>query len=306
MNKERIKLYSQVLLFYTLLVILWGAWVRISHSGDGCGDTWPLCQGQVIPNALQKKTWIEYTHRMMSGLYGLFVVYFYWIVRNFFPVGSNVRGYALLTLIFMITEALLGAKLVLFGLVGSNSGLFRTFAMSLHQTNSLLLMGSTAAFVFSFKNQQQTWYPKKIMESFFNENKFLLALILVAITGAWAALSTTLFPSLSLLSGFQEDFSQNSHFLLKIRLSHPILALSLIGFFVVSFYKKSLNEHIPTHLRKINFQTSVVGAIALVFGLLTLFFLSPTWMKLSHLALAHILWIMMVRQAVISLDSAKR
>ena len=32
-----------------LLVIVWGAYVRASFSGDGCGDHWPLCNGQVIP-----------------------------------------------------------------------------------------------------------------------------------------------------------------------------------------------------------------------------------------------------------------
>ena len=35
--------------FYNVLVILWGALVRASGSGAGCGNHWPLCNGQVIP-----------------------------------------------------------------------------------------------------------------------------------------------------------------------------------------------------------------------------------------------------------------
>jgi len=84
--------YSQILLgllFYTLLVILWGAWVRISHSGDGCGDTWPLCHGQMIPEAQQGKTWVEYSHRMMSGLFGLLILALFFNVRKHFSKKSS-------------------------------------------------------------------------------------------------------------------------------------------------------------------------------------------------------------------------
>ena len=306
MNKERIKKFSYFLLFYTLVVILWGAWVRISHSGDGCGDTWPLCQGQVIPEAAAKKTWVEYTHRMMSGIYGILVIYFYFLIRKNFPTNSNQRRFALFTLIFMITEALLGAKLVLFGLVGSNSSAFRTFAMSLHQINSLLLVGATAVFLFSYETSSLNIDLGNFISSFFKKNKFLLALMVVALTGAWAALSTTLFPSQNLLDGFKSDFSNESHFLLRLRLSHPVLALLVIGYFVVKFYKESQNSETSPRLRTVYSQTSIVGATALVFGILTLLLLSPVWMKLAHLALAQILWIMFIRQAVISLDSAKR
>lgn len=306
MNKERIKKFSYFLLFYTLVVILWGAWVRISHSGDGCGDTWPLCQGQVIPDAAQKKTWVEYTHRMMSGLYGILVIYFYFLIRKSFPQNSNQRRFALLTLIFMITEALLGAKLVLFGLVGSNSSAFRTFAMSLHQINSLLLVGATAVFIFSYDLVSFNVDLKNFLSSFFKKNKFLLAMMVVALTGAWAALSTTLFPSQNLIDGFKSDFSNDSHFLLRLRLSHPVLALSIIGYFIVKFYRESQSNKLSQTLRTVYLQTSIVGATALLFGILTLLLLTPVWMKLSHLALAQFLWVMFLRQAVISLDSAKR
>ena len=67
---------------FTIVVILWGAWVRISHSGNGCGDHWPLCGGEFIPTSANAKTWVEYTHRMMSGLYGLIVIYCFFIFRK--------------------------------------------------------------------------------------------------------------------------------------------------------------------------------------------------------------------------------
>ena len=78
-------LFSKVLFYfwlYTLAVILWGAWVRISHSGDGCGNHWPLCSGDLIPNFSQTKTWIEYTHRLMTGLYGVVVVLIFFKIKK--------------------------------------------------------------------------------------------------------------------------------------------------------------------------------------------------------------------------------
>src|SRR5690242_19087626 len=59
----------------TLGVILWGAYVRASHSGDGCGAHWPLCNGTVaLPAAGQTKTLVEFAHRATSGLDGLLVL----------------------------------------------------------------------------------------------------------------------------------------------------------------------------------------------------------------------------------------
>ena len=47
------------LLGYSLLVVLWGAYVRASFSGDGCGDHWPTCNGEIIPRARTVQTLIE-------------------------------------------------------------------------------------------------------------------------------------------------------------------------------------------------------------------------------------------------------
>src|SRR5258708_22074659 len=52
---------------YNVLVILWGALVRAIGSGAGCGNHWPLCNGQVIPLSPRVDTIIEFTHRCMTG-----------------------------------------------------------------------------------------------------------------------------------------------------------------------------------------------------------------------------------------------
>ena len=95
---------------YNILVILWGAWVRISGSGAGCGEHWPDCNGEVIPTAPTTRTLIEFTHRATSGLcLVLTLAMAVWAYRVFAP-RHHVRRAANVTLAFVLAEAALGAS----------------------------------------------------------------------------------------------------------------------------------------------------------------------------------------------------
>lgn len=297
-TQSQLARFAQVLLIYTLLVILWGAWVRISHSGDGCGESWPLCNGKLIPTADQKKTWVEFSHRLTSGLFGLLVIYLFWAGRKMAPTGTALRKALLAVLIFMITEALLGAKLVLFGLVGANDSFFRLFAMGLHQVNSLLLSGSVAL-VALFASD----LPEKAKQAALLTTKtplpklarmFLVFFVLVSITGAFASLAATLFPSTSVMEGIAKDFAPDAHYLLRIRISHPILA-TLIGSGLALFFWLRTHEEKNPIVRTATLQVGLMLVTAVVFGYLTLFSLAPIWMKVTHLLIAHLVWIALLR-----------
>jgi heme A synthase len=107
--------YAWFVLAYNVLVILWGVFLRASKSGDGCGQHWLTCNGEVIPAAPQLKTIIEFSHRLTSGLAFVFVLFLLiWAFRKF-TKGNLVRKTALISFIFIITEALVGAGLVLTG-----------------------------------------------------------------------------------------------------------------------------------------------------------------------------------------------
>ena len=251
---------------FTLVVILWGAWVRISHSGDGCGDHWPKCLGEFIPNATESKTWVEYTHRLMSGIYGLVVVGLAWAFgRKNTP--QKTRYLAWVLFILMIIEAGLGALLVKKNLVTVNDSVERLIVMSLHQLNSFLLTGVTFIFSLSFY--------KKIN---FKVSKFSLLFLLICTTGAIAALSSTLFPSISLLEGIIKDFNEDSHIFLKLRILHPLLALSIAGYLSYYFYNKNQNR------------LALEFFAALFIGVITLLTLSPVYLKLIHLFVGHYIW----------------
>ena len=134
--------YSWFVLGYNLLVILWGAYVRATGSCAGCGSHWPLCNGEVIPRAPRIETIIELTHRLSSGLsLILVVILFIWAWRSY-PRGSLVRKGSGLVMVFILTESLIGAGLVLFEWVGQDTSTSRAVAISIHLINTYLLIGA--------------------------------------------------------------------------------------------------------------------------------------------------------------------
>ncbi|NUN07318.1 MAG: COX15/CtaA family protein [Bdellovibrio sp.] len=291
MTKTQYKKFAFSLLIYTLLVILWGAWVRISHSGDGCGDTWPLCKGQLIPEAQQGKTWVEYGHRLMSGIYGFVVIYFWWVARKLYPVGHFARKVALATLIFMITEALLGAKLVLFGLVTTNDTPYRAFIMALHQINSFMLTGAVSLAFAAATLTAPLPAPSK-EDRYYKYMPWLI--VAIGITGAWASLSNSLFPTENLWQGLLDDFSDQSHFLIRLRVWHPFFALLGGGGLALYFWLKAQTAE-SILLERRSYQMSLTLVTAIAFGILTLLLHAPVWMKIGHLALAHTVWVLLLQ-----------
>lgn len=305
-SKEKFEKFNFALIFYTLLVILWGAWVRISHSGDGCGNHWPLCQGSILPNEAEYKTWIEFSHRMMSGLFGIIIIIQFFWARRLYKRGSVQRKTAGLALGFMISEALLGAVLVKASLVGQEDSPMRALVMGLHLMNSLMLIAFiTLLWDFSRHSewQKNLTNPFDIPEKIFKKIKWsmVMGFFLIAATGVIAALATTLFPSQSLLLGLIEDFSAEAHYLLRWRGLHPLLALLIGGSMAWSLWLlSSLVKSTPSdanrtsevaeRLRKL-YRTIFFGIIV---GILTLSLLSPLVLKLLHLCITYLIWIRLV------------
>ena len=275
--------------------------MRFSHSGDGCGDSWPLCQGQLLPgSSATGKTWVELAHRATSGLFGILVVFTFLWARKIFPANSLARKAAKWSVIFTITEALLGAKLVLFGLVMDNDSPFRAFAMGLHFANSMMLTGSLIL-TWDFA-QNLNWRRRAISpwtNATLNFQKIatscVWAFALLGCTGAIASLSSTLFPSQSLLGGLTEDFAAGSHYLIRLRGIHPILGILIGGSLALSVWiSTQLVKENETTLKSRGTRLAGLAGFEIAFGITTLFLLYPLWMKLTHLAVAHLIWIHLV------------
>jgi heme a synthase len=279
-------------LAWNILVILWGAYVRASGSGAGCGSHWPLCNGEVVPVAPRIETIIEFTHRMMSGVALVAVIGLWLWSRAGFAQGSRVRKAALASLIFLITEALLGAGLVLFNYVDKNASVGRAFYLSLHLVNTLLLLGALVL---------TAWFARGVVPTLARRSSLAVAAlpiaILVSVAGAIAALGDTLFPSTSLAQGFHQDFSAAASFLLRLRVLHPTLAI-LAGCYFVTLSVMVLRSNQRPVASKLALGVLILALMQLGAGAINLLLLAPVWMQITHLLLADLVWISLVLLSV--------
>ncbi len=282
--------YACFVLAYNIVVILWGVFLRASKSGDGCGQHWLTCNGEVLPSAPEMKTVIEFSHRITSGLAFIAVlILLVWAFRKF-AKGSPVRKTALVSFIFIVTEALVGAGLVLTGNTAETLTASRPFWLAGHLVNTFVLLAFltlTAWFAsggrfFDFKAQ-----PKVLL---FLALAFL-GIFFIGMSGSVAALSSMLFPSTTLAEGITKDFSDTSHILLRLRVSHPILSVAVGVFllFLAGWFKSKASENFWIN-RLANVLTGLIF-IQFASGALTLLTLAPIAMQLVHLFLADAVWI---------------
>src|SRR5580700_7754211 len=71
---RRYRQFAWFVLAYNVATSAWGAFVRATGSGAGCGAHWPTCNGDVVPRAPRLETVIEFTHRVTAGLATVLVV----------------------------------------------------------------------------------------------------------------------------------------------------------------------------------------------------------------------------------------
>ncbi|MFE8605033.1 COX15/CtaA family protein [Archangium violaceum] len=280
-------------LVYTLAVVLWGAFVRATGSGAGCGDHWPVCNGEVVPRAPTLQTIIEYTHRLTSGLaMVLAVVLCVWGLRAH-AKGHPVRKAAVFSLVFMLTEAAVGAGLVLFKMVAGNESLARAWWMAAHLINTFLLVGAMALTCWWAEGRERlTWRQQGLTGWLLGGS--LAGLLVLGVSGAIAALGDTLFPASSLAEGFRQDISPTAHVLLRLRVLHPVLAV-VMGALVVFSAATVARLRPSPETKRAAAQLGVLYALQLVVGMVNLLLLAPVGMQLVHLLMADVVWIVLVR-----------
>src|ERR671916_146902 len=236
----RFAAYAWAVTALTLLVILWGAFVRASRSGDGCGAHWPLCNGSVVPDATQAKTLIEFAHRATSGVaFLLVVVLCVWAWRAF-GRGHAVRAAAAASGFFIVTESLIGAGLVLLRLVGDNTSVERAVYLSVHLVNTFLLVAALALTAW--------WAERGVAErprlrEFFRGRVGVgvLGSLALGVSGAVAALGATLFSEGGGSSADVEGMSAAARLLFSLKnyMLHPALAV-LVGAYLIYFALSAL------------------------------------------------------------------
>jgi heme A synthase len=290
MKLNRFAKFAWLVVGYNILVILWGAFVRASGSGAGCGSHWPLCNGEVIPMNPGTERIIEFTHRTMSGVALVLVVgLIVWAFRSY-PWG-RVRYAALASGFFILTEALLGASLVLFGWVGMDQSVMRVYSMGLHLVNTFLLLAAmtlTAWWASEGNAIQLRGQPARVLAL----AVALLGVIVVGMSGAVTALGDTLFPAASLAQGIQQDLNPTAHFLVQLRVIHPLIAIG-VGAYLMFLTVILTNTRVAL-TRPFAVALRLLVAAQWIAGVVNIVLLAPIGMQIAHLLLADLVWIVLI------------
>lgn len=270
-----------VVLGWNFLVILWGAFVRATGSGAGCGSHWPLCNGEVIPPSPTVQTMIEFTHRLTSGLALIGVAGLVWFARRLFPRGHAVRAWAWASLAFILIEALLGAGLVLLEYVERNASAGRAVYLCAHLSNTLLLLAALLGVAWHASHEEARWRWAGVSAW---QRAALLAVLLASLTGAIAALGDTIYPAVSMLEGIRQELSPDSPALLRLRLLHPVVSVAAAVVVLAAVFQSVRGR----------LQRGIAGwvVLQLAAGAVNVLLLAPVWMQILHLALAAALWLL--------------
>lgn len=288
--------YAWGVVGYNVLVIVWGAMVRATGSGAGCGNHWPLCNGQVIPVSPSVHTVIEFTHRSMTGLATFAVLgLVLWTFRAT-SQGRAARVAAVLSGVLLLNEALLGALLVKLGYVTGNQSVGRMVMLSVHLSNTLLLLaaltmtalllrtGHTRGAVLGARSRWGSAGVGMVAVG-------LLATLAVGVSGSLAALGDTLFPAASLSAAVAADFATGSPWLIRLRWVHPASA-AVAGMFVLFLMRGAWERRDWT--ARVARMVAGLLVMQFVLGVGDVLLLAPVWMQLLHLLGADLYWVALV------------
>ncbi len=285
--------FAWAVLAYFIAVILWGAVVRATGSGAGCGDHWPLCNGTVMQHSPRVDTMIEFTHRVTSGIsffsaVGLLVWTFAGTMR-----GHLARSASVATVAFTLIEAVLGALLVKLGLTAQSQSPLRAPYLALHLANTLLLLAALTL-TAHFLSRAQGYTRGTIRTVAPAGGLAAVAVVLiVGVTGSLAALGDTLFPATSIGAALAQDFSATSGWLVRWRWTHPTIAF-LASVFLIWLVVRASRRSIHWDNRGLSALVLILLAAQYVLGVLDVVMLAPVWLQILHLLGADVLWAALV------------
>ncbi len=286
------------------LVILQGAFVRATGSGAGCGRHWPLCNGEIVPLNPSVHTLTEFSHRLLSLavlILGVWLFARVWRERRERP---GLFAATVAATVFLFIEALLGALTVLWGLTADNTTVARGLMVATHLVNSLLLVGSLAA-VWVYARPQPPAWPLRLRRQGALGVVLgigLVGMLFLMFTGGIAAMGNTMFPSTTLAEGFAADLDPSSHPLIRLRVLHPLIAVS-VGIYL--FLSLGTAWWLKPAEAGRGLMQALLGTylVQLAVGTLNLALLGPIVLQLLHLGLAVLAFGLLTALAVVLLAS---
>lgn len=282
-QQARFAKFAVFVLVFTIFVILWGGFVSASGAGDGCGEAWPLCESAAERTATPMETFIELFHRGTSGISLLLVVVMFVRGRRLYPKRHAVRTAVFWSLVFMLGEAAIGALIVIFGLVAESESLARAFTQPLHLVNTYLLLGFLTLTVYYARGNPAVPIGRRRVARLFGVA--LAGVLLVSAFGTLASLASTIFPSQTFLDGVRADFSADSHYLIRLRVWHPIIATA-VGVYLIWLVRRVRTPQNDT----LGTAVLILFGAQYALGALTAILLTPIVLSLLHLLISDLIW----------------
>ena len=277
---NKLSLYGLVVSIFSIIA---GAIVRATGSGDGCGSSWPTCNGEIIPKFDTSSELIEFSHRSISGI--LLIITLIIFVKSFKDEVPILQKKIIWFLtFFVLLEALIGAVIVIYEWVGLNSSPPRIIAVPLHLVNTFGLLGTYTLLFHLTKNS------KTNLINFFDRG-FKIGLFLFLLsgtTGSIAALADAIFPSESFIAGLAEDFDSKSQILTRLRILHPLFASAL------SVYLYSEANRLQSEYKLITKNIKLLILLGVLLGVLNVVLNIILPLSILHLLIADFLWIVYI------------
>src|SRR5690625_4050068 len=112
---KTLKWLSVVSTLGMVFILIGGALVTKTDSGAGCGSSWPLCNGQLIPSNITPELIIEYSHRLVSTTIGITVILLVILAWKYIGHIKEVKFLSILSVFFLVLQGLIGAAAVVWG-----------------------------------------------------------------------------------------------------------------------------------------------------------------------------------------------
>ena len=295
--RRRFARFAWGVLAYNVLVILWGAFVRATGSGAGCGDHWPLCNGEVVPREAAAATLIEFAHRITSGLALLAVVALVVWAYRAYPRGHRVRKAATFSTVLILTEALIGAGLVLFEYVAYNVSVARGYWIAAHLFNTFLLLAALTLTAWFASGGSAPRFRASALGIALGGT--LAAVLVLGVSGAVTALGDTLV----LGGGLDPAEHPVVAALVGLRIINPTLALVISAGIIASVVLVIRQGRRVA--RALAFGVLGLYLMQLLVGLVNVWLRAPVEIQILHLLVTDLIWIGLVLLAASALGKSE-
>jgi heme A synthase len=185
----------------------------------------------------------------------------------------------------------------LFGLVDQNRSYLRAVSLGIHLMNTFFLVAAVAL-TARWSEFGRIHFRKLSSGRLWASVLAILFCLGLGASGAVTALGDTLFPAASLQAGFAQDLSPTRHFLIELRIYHPVIAV-FVSFYLILFARSALGisktmSAPGARLRFHAWMVLVLQCSQLLLGVLNIVLLAPIAIQMAHLLMADLVWINLI------------